>query len=163
MNIIEQQIWDYLDGTCSMQEGKNIEQLIDSDPAYRSVYLELKALQEDLTKLDLDEPSMGFTRNVMDKVSALPAAGSIKALIDKRIIYGIAAIFLLSLVILLGLSVSQIEWARPVTTSITNYELPKVDYASYFNSTYLQVFFFADVILGLYILDSILRKKMMAK
>jgi hypothetical protein len=163
MNIIEQQVWEYLDGTCSMQERKNLAQLIDSDPVYRAAYNELKSLQEDLSKLDLDEPSMGFTRDVMTKVAALPVPGSIKSLVDKRIIYGIAAIFLVSLITLLALSISQIEWAKPVTASLLTLELPKMDYTSYFNSTYLQVFFFVDLVLGLYLLDSVLRKKMLAK
>ena len=162
MNIMEQQIWDYLDGSCSEQERKSIAVLIETDPVYRSTYSELKVLHEELGVIDLDEPSMGFTRNVMERISAMPVAGSIKSLIDKRIIYGIAAFFLLSILVLLALVFSQVDWARPVTAALP-LDLPRLDYTSYINSTYMQIFFLADIVLGLYILDTVLRKRMLSK
>ena len=162
MNIIEQRIWDYLDGTCSEQESKSTADLIDTDPVYRSTYSELKVLHEELGKIDLDEPSMGFTRNVMEKIAALPVAGPIKSLIDKRIIYGIGAFFLVSILVLLTLVFLQVDWAKPVTAAIP-LNVPRIDYSSYINSTYMRIFLFADMVLGLYILDTMLRKKMLTK
>ena len=161
MNIMEQQIWDYLDGNCSLEERKKIGELIIIDPVYQALYAELKGLHEEIGTMELDEPSMGFTRNVMDKVAALPVTSSARSLIDKRIIYGIAGFFLLSIVALLAMVFTQIDWTKPVSEVLPEYNAPKLDFSSYVNGPYLQIFFFADVILGLYIVDSVMRKKML--
>ena len=161
MNIIEQQVWDYLDGACSVQDGEKIAQLIETDQAYRSVYAELKVLHSDLANIELDEPSMSFTRNVMDKVAAAPVPGSIRSLVDKRIIYSIAAFFVLSLLVMLAVTIGQIDWTQPATAALPEYEIPKVDYLSFMDGTFFRVFLFADLILGLYFLDSIIRKRLL--
>jgi hypothetical protein len=162
MNIIEQQIWDYLDGTCTEQEYKKIEYLIATDQNYQSAYAELKILHSDLSKIELDEPSMSFTRNVMEKVAASPVPGSIRSLVDKRIIYSIAAFFAISMIAMLAVTLSQVDWAQPANTALPEIEVPKVNYLSFMDGTFFRVFLFADIILGLYFLDSILRKRMLS-
>jgi len=161
--MIEQRIWDYLDETCNEQERKRIEYLVATDSEYRAAYLELEHLHQDLSKIDLDEPSMSFTRNVMGQIESMPVPGSVKSLVDKRIIFGIAAFFLVSIVALLAMVFKQIDWVQPVTDVLPQYKLPDVDYSFYINSIYLRLFFFADIILGLYLLDGLLRKKMLSE
>lgn len=163
MNIMEQRIWDYLDGTCNEQERKRTEQLLATDSAYQAAYAELENLHQDLAKIELDEPSMSFTRNVMDQVASMPVPGSVKSLVDKRIIYGIAAFFLVSIRVLLIMIFKQIDWVQPVRVALPEYKLPEVDYSFYLNSTYLRLFFFADIVLGLYLLDGMLRKKVLSE
>ena len=163
MNIIEQRIWDYLDGTCNEQERKKIEHLLATDCAYQRTYSDLENLHQDLAKIELDEPSMSFTRNVMGQIASTPVPGSVKSLVDKRIIYGIAAFFLISIVALLAMVFKQIDWVQPVSDALPEYRFPEVDYSFYLNSTYLRLFFFADIILGLYLLDGLLRKKMLSE
>lgn len=163
MKIVEQQIWDYLDGTCDEQESKEIARLIEADPAYKAVYSDLKNLHQDLGKIELDQPSMAFTRNVMDKISAMPVPGVIRSLTDKRIIYGIGAFFLISILVLLTMVFYQVDWTKPAAEVLPDLRVPTVDYSSYINGTYLRIFLFADLILGLYILDSLMRKKMISK
>ena len=163
MSTIEQRIWDYLDGTCSAQERKNIEMLLASDPVYRKIYAELNALQDELVTIDLDEPSMGFNRKVMDEVAGIPIPGSVKALINKKIIYGIAAFFLVSILMLLVIVFSQLDFSRPVADALPQYNMPRVDFSSYINPSYLRIFLLADLILGLYILDSVMRKRLLSK
>ncbi|NEU09281.1 hypothetical protein GZH53_13230 [Flavihumibacter sp. R14] len=162
MNIIEQQVWDYLDGTCNGQEHKKIGHLIETDEAYRTTYSELKSLHLDLSGIELDEPSMGFTRNVMDKVAASPMPGSIRSSVDKRIIYSIAAFFAVALLVLLTAIFSQVEWTQAAGTALPEYEIPKVDYLSFMDDAFLRVFLFADLILGLYFFDSVIRKRMLS-
>lgn len=160
MNIMEQQIWDYLDGSCSLAEKRKIDGLIALDSDYRDLYAEIKEVHDLMCSMELDEPSMSFTRNVMDSVSALPVAPPIRTVTDKRIIYGIAAFFLFSIVALLALVFTQINWALPAAEVLPEYAVPRLDYSGFLSGTYLQIFLFADVILGLYILDSVMRKKM---
>lgn len=161
MNKIEQHIWDYLDGTCSEQEKMQIAELIDKNPAYQTAYNELKNLHAELKNIELDEPSMAFTRNVMNQVNILPVPGSIRSLVDKRIIYGIGGFFLLAILILLAFAFSMVDWTRPADAAIATFNLPQVYFSPSLNSTLIRSFIFADLIVGLYFLDSILRKKIM--
>ncbi|MDB5121419.1 MAG: hypothetical protein JWN56_2637 [Sphingobacteriales bacterium] len=159
-SMIEQQIWDYIDGTCSEQERYHIESLIETDPIYKAAYQELTAINNDFSLLDTDEPSMSFTRNLMDKVKLEPVPGSLKSLIDKRIIYGIAAFFLISIAALLVVVFANITWSEPGTNAFSEITLPKVNYSSYINSTVINCFYIFDLVIGLYFLDSLLSKKL---
>ncbi|HYK75567.1 MAG TPA: hypothetical protein VEV16_01190 [Daejeonella sp.] len=163
MNIVEQRIWDYLDGTCSSQERKDVETLIHTDPVFQAAYQEQKALHESLSTFELEEPSMAFTRNVMELVKLEPRPGSVKSLIDKRIIYGIAAFFLITITAFLIAALWQVNWTEPASGLAAEYQLPKVDFSKYLSSTLINMFFFADIILGLYLLDSFLRKRLVSR
>lgn len=156
---IEQKIWDYLDGTCSEQERKLTAHLIESDPEYRSVYEECQSVHLDISATELDEPSMSFTRNVMEKLLMEPVPGLVRSLIDKRIIYGIAAFFLITITGLLGILFYQIDWSQSVSSGFADYLMPEIDASKYLNSTFINIFFFADIIVGLYLFDGFLRKR----
>jgi hypothetical protein len=163
MNIIEQRIWDYLDGIGNSQERELTERLIKSDPGYQQVYEECKSFNSLVSASDQDEPSMGFTRNVMEKINLEPVHASVKTLIDKRIIFGIAAFFLFSITALLGLLFYQIEWSQAVGFKIPEFNIPAIDTSKYLNSSYINIFFFVDIIIGLYLFDGFLRKRLNSK
>ena len=93
MNPVEDRIWDYIDGFCSLEEKETIAQLIINDPVYRDKYAELMDLQQSLSLMELNEPAMAFTHKVMDKIAMQNQPLSAKASIDKRIIYGITSLF----------------------------------------------------------------------
>ncbi|NRF41960.1 hypothetical protein [Pedobacter foliorum] len=115
---------------------------------------------EELTRLlkdmELEQPSMSFTRNVMEQAKLERAPISLKTRVDNRIIYGIAAIFVAFIV---GVFVYAIA-----NTSVT-YKLPevKIDLGGAVDKTltpgFLAVFLFIDVIIALIYFDSILRRK----
>lgn len=115
---------------------------------------------EELTRLlkdmELEQPSMSFTRNVMEQVKLERAPISLKTRVDNRIIYGIAAIFVAFIV---GVFVYAIA-----NTSVT-YKLPevKIDLTGAVDKTltpgFLAVFLFIDVIIALIYFDCILRRK----
>lgn len=157
MKNIEEQIWDYVTGTCSADEQKALADLIDRDPAVKLIYEEIKALHFQLNQLELDEPSMGFEQQIMTKVAAEPLPGNLSNLIDKRIIYGIAAFFVLSISGLLGFAFYQLYWS---TAGTMRFEMPKMDWNIRFNKTFMFAFLSVDVVLGLYFMDYFLRKKL---
>ena len=163
MNIIEQRIWEYLDETCTEQERKLTEHLIETDPDYRVVYEEFKLFSLDISSAELEEPSMGFSRNVMEKIQLDPIPGSVKSLIDKRIIYGIAAFFLVTIAALLGIMFYQMDWAQPQPVGVYQYIMPRIDVSAYLSRSVINIFLFANIILGLYLLDGFLRKQMNTK
>jgi hypothetical protein len=163
MNLIEQRIWNYLDGTGTLQERELTERLIKTDPVYQQVYQECKSFNSLVFEADQDEPSMGFTRNVMERINLEPVPASFKSLIDKRIIFGIAAFFLLTITALLVVLFYQIDWSQPSGFKMPELTMPSIDIAKYLNNTYINIFFFVDIIIGLYLFDGFLRKRLNSK
>jgi len=159
MNNLEQRIWDYLDGTGTDQQRELTRQLIDSDPEFRALYEELRSIHLTVSSLDLDEPSMSFNRNVMEKIQLEFVPGSVKSLIDKRIIYGITAFFLITITVLLGFLFYQTDWSGQSSFDMPEYKMPEIDTSKYLNSTLINIFFFADIIIALYLFDGFLSKR----
>ncbi|MFA6946874.1 MAG: hypothetical protein WC220_13345 [Pedobacter sp.] len=163
MNLIEQRIWDYLDGTGTDQERKLTEKLIESDPAYLLVYEECKSFNKLVSATGQDEPSMSFTRNVMDKISLEPVPGSLISMIDKRIIYGITAFFLITITALLGILFYQIDWSQSAGYNMPEFNMPAINTGKYLDNAFIHIFFFIDMIIGLYLFDGFLRKRLNSK
>lgn len=163
MNLIEQRIWDYLDGTDTAEQRELTGQLIKSDPLYRQVYDECKSFNSLVSAIDQEEPSMGFSRNVMERINLEPVHASFKSLIDRRIIFGIAGFFLFTITALLVVLFYQIDWTQTTGFKTPEFTMPAIDTAKYLNSTYFIIFFFVDIIIGLYLFDGFLRKRLRAK
>ncbi len=159
--MIEKRIWEYIDGSCSLQDAKDVAGLIQTDPEYAALYQELTALNESMEGFELDEPSMSFNRNLMEKISAEPVPGSLKSLIDKRIINGIAGFFLVTIFALVLIAILKIDWSGAYTLSITGsstLKLPNLNLSSSTSNVLLTGLYFFDAILGLYLLDMWLRR-----
>lgn len=159
MNNLEQRIWDYLDGTGTEEERELTKQLIGSDSEFRAMYEELRSIHLTVSSMDLDEPSMSFNRNLMQKIDLEAVPGSVKSLIDKRIIYGITAFFLITITALLGVLLYQTDWSRQTSFDMPDFNLPEIDTSNYLNSTLINIFFFADIIVALYLFDGFLSKR----
>jgi magnesium-transporting ATPase (P-type) len=159
MNNLEERIWDYLDGTGTEEEREFTKLLIGSDPEFRALYEELRSIHLTVSSLDLDEPFMSFNRNVMEKIQLEAVPGSVKSLIDKRVIYGITAFFLITITALLGVLFYQIDWTRQTSFDMPEYKMPEIDTSNYLNSTLINIFFFADLIVALYLFDGFLSKR----
>lgn len=165
MNHIEERIWDYIDGLCSAEEQAAISHLIVNDPVYRDKYQELMALQNDFRLLELDEPAMTFTNKVMEKVALQSKPLSAKALIDKRIIYGIASVFVALILVCVVIAVKDINWAASFNMpSQINFNISQISSQfklSEANKTLiLYGFFMFDIIAALMLLDKFLRRKL---
>jgi anti-sigma factor RsiW len=166
MNTIEEKLWNYIDGTCTPTEQDAIARLIEQDEVYGKKYAELLALNAEFAYIELDEPSMAFSYNVMEAIRAEKVLTPLKATINKKIILGIAAFFVLSILVLLGFVFSNVQVSGNVFSAIS-IKLPdsiKVPNASsLFNKTFMKGFFVFDVILALFLTDSYLRRKKAAK
>jgi hypothetical protein len=158
MKTIEEQLWDYIDGNCSAVETLEIETKIASNLQYHAVYQELLVVHQELNTLDLEEPSLSFTRNVMDKVAFELPPVALKTKIDNRIIYSIGAIFVISLLAIFSYALATSKW---------DFEMPKIafsiDTTRIFTPNFLLMFVIFDVALGLIYLDNILRKRSIKK
>jgi hypothetical protein len=161
MNTIEEELWNYIDGNCTPAEQDTIALLIEQDEAYSKKYQELLQLNLEFTAMELDEPSMAFTYNVMETIRTENARQPLKAAIDKRIIIGIAVFFVFTILALLvftfanthsQLSAFDVNVKLPATV-----KLPNV--ANIFTSPVFKWFIMFDVVLALFLSDSYLRRK----
>jgi len=160
MNTIEQQLWDYIDGNLDESSKKAIEEKIALDAEVRSQYEDLLKLNLVFDGIDLDEPSMSFTRNVMESIALAPAPVAMKTKVDKKIIYSIGGFFMISLLVLFGyvLYNSNLSIPKFAMNIDFNFNLDQ-----YITPTAIYAFLFADLVIGLIFLDQFLRKKVAQK
>jgi anti-sigma factor RsiW len=163
MNSIEEKLWNYIDGSCPPDEQAAIATLIEKDEVYRKKYNELLQLNSEFAAMEMDEPSMAFTYNVMETIRAEQARQPLKAAIDKRIIWGISAFFVLTLAALLIYALATANWSSgggfkmPDQLNVTQLKVTHI--SSYFTGPVVKGFLFFDVVMGLFLLDSYLRRK----
>jgi hypothetical protein len=160
MNEIEEKIWDFIDGNLSNAQQQEVELLIDTNESYKQKYQEIFALVQSLESMSLDEPSMSFSNKVMEKVHLINIPLSAKARVDARIINFIGSFFILSLVLILVYSFSEINWSEkssfenPLKLSLENFSIsPNI------KSTFIQLFLMIDVLVALLVFDKFLRFK----
>ena len=156
---IEMRLWDYIDGNIDAAEKMQIEALLRTDANWQAVYQQLlqmnKMLHDDL---ELEEPSMRFTKNVMDEISKLKIAPATKNYINKKIIIGIAAFFVLVIGGLLLYFLTQINWSSTGESSWL-FDVSKIDVSKYLNKQALQIFVMVNAVLALVLIDKILSRK----
>ncbi|MET3113129.1 anti-sigma-K factor RskA [Pedobacter sp. CG_S7] len=157
MKSIEEQIWEYIDGQLTAKDRAIIAENIANDQTYALIYAELMELHQLICVTELEEPSMAFTRNIMDKVNLVSAPMSLKTKVDTRIIYSLAAVFLLAIV-----AVSIYAIANSTFTFI-KFSNPSFNFSlnlqQLVSPIALQTFVFLDIILALLYLDRFYRSK----
>ncbi len=162
MKPIEERLWDFIDGTCNAEEKLSVEKLLQADPAMKQLYEEFLSLSSNLKAMELDEPSMRFTQNVMDLVALEPAPRALQTKVDKRIIYGIGSFFVITLTALLGYALSQIDFNT--SRFDLSFQMPVIEWSKYFGPAFMQGSLIAIVILSLITVDRVMqyRKNMSA-
>jgi anti-sigma factor RsiW len=163
MSSIEEKLWNYIDGTCTPDEQEAIARLIAQDEIYRRKYNELLKLNAEFAAIELDEPPMAFTYNVMEAIRTENAQQPLKAAINKNIIRGIGLFFVITISAMLILVFSSIHWHVSATTGtpVASTVLPRLK--GVLSGPLMEVFVFFDVVLGLYLLDGYLRKRSQTK
>ncbi len=153
---IEEQLWEYIDGTLPSEKRPVIDRLVEEDAAWKSVYWELLEVHHMLQSSELEQPSLRFTKNVMEKIPShhiLPAA---KKYINKKIIWAIGTFFITLIAGFLIYGLSQVHWDSTTKTNFF-FDFSKIDFSRFFSSTYTYVFMMMIVVLGMMMLDNILR------
>ena len=153
---MDERLWEYIDGSCPVEEKLFIEQLIADNREWKAKYdelLELHALLEN--HLELDEPSMRFTQNVMEEIGKHYIAPAAKSYINKRVIWSIGAFFILSIIGFLIYGFAQINWSQNAGNSFVD----KIDFGKIVNGPYTTIFMMVNVVLGLVCLDMYLGNK----
>ena len=162
MNNIEEQLWDYIDGFCTPEEQQTLAGLIASDERYRSKYSELLKLHQEFSGIEMEEPSMAFSYKVMETIRTENSRQPLKAAINNRIILGIAAFFVLAIIVMIVLSLGSVNWSAGGNAGF-DIKIPQQfsfnSFKSIFTASVLKGFLFFDVVMGLFLLDGYLRRK----
>lgn len=158
---IEQYIWDYIDGLTTTDEKHMVERLLKTDQQWMTVYNECMLFNEKIADADvIEQPSLRFTKNVMEEVAKYNIAPPAKSYINKRIIHGIAAFFVLSITgfVVYGISLIDLSAAGSAKTSGADMSRLNLNWSKYLNSTVLNIFLLMDVVVALLLLDQYLSR-----
>ncbi len=161
---MEERLWDYIDGSGEAQEKSFIEQMIASNLEWKTKYKELLEVHQLMnSSLELDEPSMRFTQNVMEEIGRYQIAPAAKSYINKRVIWGIGSFFILTIIGFLIYSIAQVNWKDTgngkLPFDISKFNFSNLDLSKFFNNTYTNIFIMINIVLGLMLLDMYLGKK----
>lgn len=158
---MERRLWEFIDGISNDAEREQLSALIATNLIWKAKYEELTAFNTSLVNsLETEEPSVRFTKNVMEMVGGIKMAPSINGYINPSIIKGIAAFFLISITLVLGYAFSTISWYfTPSTIHLPEIKMPTVNLDGLFSSTFVNVAIGVNVIVGLLFADMMLRKR----
>jgi len=154
---IDDRLWEYIDGSNSVEEKSAIEKLIETNKQWKEKYHELLELHQLVQSSTLEEPSLRFTKNVMEEIAKYQIAPAAKTYINNKIIWGIGIFFITLIIGFLIYGFGQVDW----TAGDNNLpiDISKVNYGKFFNNTYVNVFMMINVVLGLMLLDRYLAAK----
>ncbi len=158
---IEQRIWEFIDGLCSEVEKANIKQLLVDSPVWRNKYNELLSVHEMLQKQELDMPSLRFTKNVMEEIAQYHVAPATKNYINKNVIRGITAFFLIMIAGLFIYFIGQIHWASSSSDSLlpASLDANNLNWSKLLNNSYINIFLGISAMLGLILVDKYLQAR----
>src|ERR1700744_6235065 len=91
---MEDRLWDYIDGSSTPAERSVISALLAENHEWQQKHKELLGIHQLLGSTELDAPSLRFTKNVMDEIARHHVAPATKTYVNKNIIRGIGAFFL---------------------------------------------------------------------
>jgi hypothetical protein len=162
---IEMKLWDYIDGMSAAEERSVIEKLIAEKSEWNAKYHELLDMDQLIKATELEQPSMRFTKNVMEEIARYQIAPAAKIYINKKIIWGIAAFFISVIAAFIIYGIIQVNWSEGTSdNNVLGYDVTRINYSRMFDNTYLNLFMMFNIVLGLMLLDRYLgnrNKKLM--
>ena len=159
-NDMEALLWAYIDGSTDASQTAFIEKLIQEQAEWRACYQELLSIHSSIGQSVLEEPSMRFTKNVMEEISKLQIAPATRQYINNRIIWGIGLFFITMFIGFIIYGIGQIDWtAASSNSNRLGLDLGQVDYSKMFNNSFMNLLLMMNVILGLFLLDRFLSNR----
>ena len=114
---IQVQLWAYIDKACNDAEMQRIASLITTDKNWEAQYKELLAFHNELAHIEAEQPSLRFTKNVMEAITAAKVAPAAKTYVNPWVLRSIAAIFAVLLAGIFIYILSGLNWNTPSSTA----------------------------------------------
>jgi hypothetical protein len=161
---MEDRLWDYIDGLSSPAERSAVETLIAANQEWRRKYRELLDIHQLLAGSELEEPSLRFSKNVMEAIARHHVAPATTTYVNKNIIRSIGAFFISMIAGLLIYCFAMIKWSGGSSSTsnlISSYSnsLEKINWGKLFSSSYVTAFMLIAIVSGLFLLDLYLQRK----
>jgi hypothetical protein len=157
---MEMKLWEYIDGFSSEAESSIIAKLVSENAQWKAKYHELLEVHQTLNLVELDAPSMRFTKNVMEEIAKYQIAPATKTYINSKIIWGIGMFFIAMIVGFLVYGFAQVDWTvAGDNKGLFGVDLGKVDYSDMFNNTLMNGLMMLNIVLGLFLFDRYLSNK----
>lgn len=155
----EARLWEYIDGTGEPSERSAIEKLVSENALWREKYSELLELHQMMQSSELEEPSLRFTRNIMEEISRLHIAPAAKTYINNKVIWAIGGSLIAMIVGFLVYGIGQINWSEGSSSSSKSFDFSQIDYSRMFNNNLMNAFMMVNIVLGLIFLDRYLANR----
>jgi magnesium-transporting ATPase (P-type) len=155
---MDERLWEYIDGLSSAEERSSIEKMLETNRQWKQKYHELLEVHRLMKTSALEEPSLRFTKNVMEEIAKFQIAPATKTYINKRVIWGIGTFFIVLILGFLVYGFGQVNWTAKSGAKLP-VDFSQVDFSKFFNNTYVNVFMMINVVLGLMLLDRFLASK----
>lgn len=109
---MEERLWDWIDGLCSAEEAAEVQHLVATLPEWKEKHHELVAIHQSLkADIELMQPSMRFTKNVMEQIAALSIKTTTRTYLNNKIVYGIGGLFVAMLSAVILYAIAMVDWA----------------------------------------------------
>lgn len=163
---MNEQLWNYIDGSATSTEKAFVEKMLSANEAWKAAYVQQLELHHLLThQTELQQPSLRFSKNVMETVAGLQPKAATSTYVNKTIIRSIAAFFIVSLTALLVLAFMQVDWSIssggsnlfPFNTD--KIKAPELNVSKLLNPTVINAVLMLAMVLGLMVFDGFLRRK----
>lgn len=159
---MEDLLWDYIDNRLTPAERAEVETLLASDAALREQYAELLEVHATIAESGIDEPSLRFTKNVMEAIADQSIAPATPTYVNKKIIRGIT----IALLSLLGATFAYVLVLLKLTPSKDNnfkLDIPQVTIPAVHLDPYLSVFIFIALLSAFFWIDTLRQRKRAVK
>ncbi len=159
---IEEKLWDWLDGQCSDAEQKALQQLVNTEPAWKARYDELQQLHLSLQHdMELMDPSMRFAKNVMEQIALRSLHTTAKNYLNNKIIYTIGGLFVTFLVGVVVYAFAMVDWAsgNKSNTSLPVVDFSKLDFSNLLSGPYGSLGMMVIVVLAMVLFDKYLSQR----
>ncbi len=162
-NKIEERIQDYLDGLCNEKEAAEIKQNIATDPVWKAAFESLFEMHQMLlADFEPLEPSMRFSKNVMEQIAGLTIAKPTRQYLNPIVIWMMGGLLATMLVLVFGYAISLEDWSATGSIagiSMPELKLPAIDWNSYISSNTTMLFLLINTVLGFALFDTWLKRK----
>ena len=155
---MEERLWDYIDGLCQANEKELIGKLLKEDQVWKAKYEELIKVQDWMKMAETEQPSLRFTKNVMEEIARTQISPAAHQYINNRIIWGIGFFFIAMLAGILIYGFSQMLSSPGEATTVSK-NIGKIDFSKFFNNNLINVLMMINVVIGLFLLDNYLSNK----
>ncbi len=160
---IEERMQQYLDGQVTTEERSYIEEMISTNSKWSRLYEELSEVHRLLSNnLEPIEPSMRFTKNIMEEIAGLDIAKPIRLRQNPwifRIAGGILGAILLGILVHLFSLADFTSEGSGNRWRLPEISIPEVKWTSYLSGGFSLALLMICTVLGLLLLDTFLQVK----